>query len=127
MESNDKYYFEDLGLRNILVGNNRVGDIEKLMENVIYLHLKNQGFTIAVGQFRQTEIDFVVQKNGQTMYFQATYLLASEETINREFGNLQLIHDNYPKYVVSLDDFNQDVTKEGIIHLNMRKFLQMSF
>lgn len=127
LESNDKYYFEDLGLRNILVGNNRVGDIEKLMENVIYLHLKNQGFTIAVGQFRQTEIDFVVQKNGQTMYFQATYLLASEETINREFGNLQLIHDNYPKYVVSLDDFNQDVTKEGIIHLNMRKFLQMSF
>lgn len=127
LESNDKYYFEDLGLRNILVGNNRVGDIEKLMENVIYLHLKNQGFTIAVGQFRQTEIDFVVQKNGQTMYFQATYLLASEETINREFGNLQLIHDNYPKYVVSLDDFNQDVTKEGIIHLNLRKFLQMSF
>lgn len=127
LESNDKYYFEDLGLRNILVGNNRVGDIEKLMENVIYLHLKNQGFTIAVGQFRQTEIDFVVQKNGQTMYFQAIYLLASEETINREFGNLQLIHDNYPKYVVSLDDFNQDVTKEGIIHLNLRKFLQMSF
>ena len=103
LESSEKYYFEDLGLRNDLTGSNRIGDIEKLIENAIYLHLKSQGFAVFVGQFRQMEIDFVAKKNEQTIYVQATYLLASENTIEREFGNLQLIKDNYPKYVISLD------------------------
>lgn len=123
-ESNEKYYFEDLGLRNALTGTNRVGDIEKLIENAIFLHLKNQGFEIAVGQFRQMEIDFVAWKNGRTIYVQATYLLESEETIDREFGNLQLIKDNYPKYVVSLDPFHTVNDREGITHLHLREFLK---
>jgi len=126
-ESNEKYYFEDMGLRNALTGTDQIGDIEKLIENAIYLHLKSQGFEIAVGQFRQMEIDFVARKNGQTIYIQATYLLASEETIEREFGNLQLIKDNYPKYVVSLDSFHTGGNREGITHLHLREFLKVGF
>lgn len=127
LESSEKYYFEDLGLRNALTGSNQIGDIEKLIENAIYLHLKSQGFTVSVGQFRQMEIDFVAKKNGQTIYVQATYLLASEDTIEREFGNLQLIKDNYPKYVISLDPFHKVNDREGITQLHLREFLRRDF
>ena len=127
LESSEKYYFEDLGLRNALTGSNQIGDIEKLIENAIYLHLKSQGFTVSVGQFRQMEIDFVAKKNGQTIYVQATYLLASEDTIEREFGNLQLIKDNYPKYVISLDPFHKVNDREGITLLHLREFLRRDF
>ncbi len=127
LESSEKYYFEDLGLRNVLTGSNHIGDIEKLIENAIYLHLKSQGFTVYVGQFRQMEIDFVAKKNGQTIYVQATYLLASEDTIEREFGNLQLIKDNYPKYVISLDPFHKVNDREGITQLHLREFLKRNF
>lgn len=125
-ESNEKYYFEDLGLRNTLTGMNLLADIEKLIENVVYLHLKNQGFEIFVGQFRQMEIDFVARKNGNVLYIQVCYLLATEATIEREFGNLQLIKDNFPKYVVSLDTFHTGVNKDGITHLHLRDFLKMT-
>lgn len=127
LESSEKYYFEDLGLRNALTGSNQIGNIEKLIENAIYLHLKSQGFTVSVGQFRQMEIDFVAKKNGQTIYVQATYLLASEDTIEREFGNLQLIKDNYPKYVISLDPFHKVNDREGITQLHLREFLRRDF
>lgn len=127
LESSEKYYFEDLGLRNALTGSNQIGDIEKLIENAIYLHLKSQGFTVSVGQFRQMEIDFVAKKNGQTIYVQATYLLASEDAIEREFGNLQLIKDNYPKYVISLDPFHKVNDREGITQLHLREFLRRDF
>ena len=127
LESSEKYYFEDLGLRNALTGSNQIGDIEKLIENAIYLHLKSQGFTVSVGQFRQMEIDFVAKKNGQTIYVQATYLLASEDTIEREFGNLQLIKDNYPKYVISLNPFHKVNDREGITQLHLREFLRRDF
>lgn len=127
LESSEKYYFEDLGLRNDLTGSNRIGDIEKLIENAIYLHLKNQGFSVFVGQFRQMEIDFVAKKKEQTIYVQATYLLASENTIEREFGNLQLIKDNYPKYVISLDPFHKANDREGITQLHLREFLKRDF
>ena len=127
LESSEKYYFEDLGLRNDLTGSNRIGDIEKLIENAIYLHLKSQGFAVFVGQFRQMEIDFVAKKNEQTIYVQATYLLASENTIEREFGNLQLIKDNYPKYVITLDPFHKVNDREGITQLHLREFLKRDF
>lgn len=127
LESNEKYYFEDLGLRNTLVGINQVGDMEKLIENVVYLHLRNLGFEVFVGQFRQMEIDFVAKKKGTVLYFQVTYLLSSEETIKREFGNLQLIKDNYPKYVISLDSFYSGGSHDGIILLHLRDFLKMGF
>lgn len=123
LETNDKYYFEDLGLRNVLVGSNRVGDIEKVMENAVYLHLKSLDYKLSVGTLPHGEIDFVAEKNGQFIYFQVTYLLASEETVNREFGNLMMIPDNYPKYVISKDSFTPEKDYEGITHLSLRRFL----
>ena len=123
LESNNKYYFEDLGLRNLLVGSNRSGDIEKVMENAVYLRLKELGYTLKVGSLPSGEIDFVAEKGGKTIYFQVAYLLMDETTISREFGNLLKIHDNYPKYVVSMDPIVKPNNYEGITHMSLRQFL----
>jgi len=123
LETNDKYYFEDLGLRNLLVGSNRKKDIEKVIENAVYLHLKNLGFKIYVGTLPEGEIDFVAEKNGRKIYVQVAYLLADEKTIQREFGNLMEINDNYPKYVVSMDPITTPSDFAGITHLSLRQFL----
>jgi hypothetical protein len=123
-EQNNKYYFADHGLRNLLCGFNVRGSIEKIIESVIYLHLVAQGFKVMVGIFRSTEIDFVATRGNQTIYIQATYLLGSDETIKREFGNLNAIHDNFPKYVVSMDPVNGQLPEyPGIHHVNLREFL----
>lgn len=123
-EQNFKYYFSDHGMRNLLCGFNLRGSIEKIIENVIYNHLLTQGFAVTVGILRVGEIDFVATRGAETIYIQATYLLGSQETIEREFGNLAAIKDNYPKYVVSLDPVSGDLPEyPGIIHLNLRDFL----
>lgn len=119
-----KYYFADHGLRNYLCGFNIRGSIEKVMENVVYLHLLASGYKVNVGILRAGEVDFVAIKGDKTIYVQVSYLLASEETVKREFGNLATIKDNYPKYVVSMDPISGEVpTYPGIIHLHLRKFL----
>ena len=123
LEANDKYYFEDLGLRNLLVGSNRTTDIEKVMENAVYLHLKNLGYKVAVGTLPKGEIDFVAEKRGKPIYIQVAYMLAEESTIKREFGNLMQISDNYPKYVVSMDAISRPKDYEGITHIPLRLFL----
>ena len=123
LETNDKYFFEDLGLRNILVGNNRERDIEKLMENAVYLHLRNVGYKVTVGTMSNGEIDFVAEKNGKRIYIQVAYLITNESTREREFGNLQKISDNYPKYVLSMDPITMSRDYEGIEHISLRKFL----
>jgi hypothetical protein len=125
LETNDKYYFEDLGLRNLLAGDNRTNDIEKVMENAVYLHLKNLGFKVTVGALANGEIDFVAEKTGRTAYVQVAYLLADEATVNREFGNLMRIQNNYPKYVVSMDPISRPQDFKGITHIPLRTFLQM--
>jgi hypothetical protein len=123
-EMNQKYYFSDHGLRNLLCGFNIRGSIEKVIENVIYLHLLSQGFRVTVGILRTSEIDFVATRSGETLYIQATYLLGSEETIRREFGNLSAIRDNHPKYVISMDPVGGDLPSyPGIRHLRLRDFL----
>ncbi len=123
-EQNYKYYFSDHGLRNLLCGFNLRGSIEKVIENVIYNHLLIQGFKISVGILRVGEIDFVATRDNTVIYIQATYLLASQYTINREFGNLNDIKDNYPKYVVSMDPVSGDLREyPGIHHMNLREFL----
>jgi hypothetical protein len=123
-EQNNKYYFADHGLRNFLCGFNVRGGIGKIIESVIYLHLVAQGFKVTVGIFRSTEIDFVANMGDKTIYVQATYLLGSDETIKREFGNLHAIKDNFPKYVVSMDPVSGDLSEyPGIHHLHLREFL----
>lgn len=123
-ESIAKYYFSDHGLRNLLCGFNIRGSIEKLIENVIYLHLLQQGYDVKVGILRAGEIDFVATKLDEKIYIQATYMLSSPETIEREFGNLAAIADNYPKYVVSMDPIGGELSEyPGIRHINLRRFL----
>lgn len=123
-ENISKYYFSDNGLRNLLSGFNIRGSIEKIIENVIYLHLLQRGYEVTVGILRVGEIDFVAIRGEKTIYVQATYLLSSEETIKREFGNLSAIKDNYPKYVVSMDPVSGELKEyPGIHHVHLRQFL----
>lgn len=123
-ESNDKFYFEDSGLRNALVGGSREGDVEKVIENIVYNHLVRLGFEVTVGQLQAGEIDFVCKKpKGERLYVQASYIIADEATREREFGNLLAIKDNYPKYVISMTPLVGRQDAEGITHLHLRRFL----
>ncbi|MDE5987001.1 MAG: ATP-binding protein [Prevotella sp.] len=124
-ESNDKFYFEDHGIRNALVGGTREGDIEKVIENIVYQHLVHLGYDVTVGQLQAGEIDFVCQKAQQRIYIQASYIIADETTRKREFGNLRAIKDNYPKYVISMTPLVTQSDDNGITHLHLRKFLMM--
>ena len=124
LESNTKYYFGDVGLRNFVVGGRRADDIEKIVENLVYQHLIRLGYKVNVGQMYATEIDFVGTKGDDTIYVQASYLITEESTFEREFGNLQKINDNYPKYVISMTPFLDSSKYEGIIHLPLAKFLK---
>jgi Predicted ATPase (AAA+ superfamily) len=123
-EVNDKYYFEDIGIRNSLVQGGLAQSMEKVIENAIYLHLTRLGYNVTVGYLQKAEIDFVATKGEQTIYVQATYLLANEETVTREFGNLALIKDNFPKYVVSMDSLYSGTNFQGIHHMHLRDFLR---
>ena len=123
-ESNDKYYFADHGIRNAIAGGTREGDIEKVMENIVFQHLLRLGFNVFVGQLQAGEIDFVCTKpDGYRIYIQVAYIVIDEATRKREFGNLQSINDNYPKYVVSMTPMVTKNDHEGITHLHLRNFL----
>ncbi len=123
-ENNNKYYFSDHGLRNCICGFSLSNCIEKVMENVVWNHLLMQGYQVSVGILRAGEIDFVAQKGSNRIYVQVTYLIASKETEEREFGNLMKIKDNYPKYVVSMNPFlSSNDNYVGIKHLHLRNFL----
>jgi uncharacterized protein len=120
-EIGEKLFFEDLGIRNTLIPF-KIQDLNKLLENVIYHHLKVHGYEVYVGKLGEREVDFVALKNNTKIYIQLAITLLEEKTIEREFGNLEKIKDNYPKYVLSMDDF--PVTNQnGIEHWNIRKFL----
>lgn len=124
-ETNDKFYFEDHGIRNALAGGTREGDIEKVIENIIYQHLIRLGYQVYVGQLQAGEIDFVCTKpDGQRIYVQASYIIADMATREREFGNLRAINDNYPKYVISMTPLLTRNDDNGITHLHLRKFLK---
>lgn len=126
LESNNKHYFSDHGIRNYLCGADIRSSIEKIMENVVWNHLRRQGFEVTVGLLRAGEIDFVATKADKRIYVQVTYLLASEETVQREFGNLAAIKDNYPKFVVSMDPMDGGFSEyPGIRHVRLRDFLKM--
>ena len=123
-ESNDKFYLEDNGLRNTLAGGSREGDVEKVIENIIYNHLIRLGYEVTVGQLQAGEIDFVCKKpEGQRVYVQASYNISDEATREREFGNLRAIKDNYPKYVISMTPLVGRQDSDGITHIHLRRFL----
>ena len=127
LESNNKHYFSDHGIRNYLCGSDIRGSIEKIMENVVWNHLRRQGFEVSVGILRAGEIDFVATKAAKRIYVQVAYLLASDDTVKREFGNLVAIKDNYPKFVVSMDPVGGGFSEyPGIEHVHLRDFLKMN-
>ena len=121
-EIGEKYYFEDIGLRNAF-WEYRPDDIGKIMENAVYKQLIYDDYEIKIGQLGNNEIDFVCRKNGEYLYVQVCYLLHSQETIDRKFGNMEKINDNYPKIVVSMDDFHGN-SRNGIQHIRLIDFLK---
>ena len=120
LATNEKYYIADHGIREAVFGGN-MRDINLILENIVYLELLRRGYVVTVGRMGDKEIDFVCVKRSEKLYVQVTYLLASEETIAREFGVYDNIRDNFPKYVVSLDEL--DMSRNGIKHRNICDFL----
>ena len=120
LSTNEKYYTVDLGLRNI-TKNSETIDYSKLYENIVFLELLYRGYDVRVGQFNDHEIDFVAYKGQNREYYQVCYALDSEKTVEREFGNLERIRDNYPKFVISGDI--PDFSRNGIQHYNILDYL----
>ena len=121
---NEKYYCADHGLREAVFGKN-IQNIDQVLENIVCLELLRRNFKVFVGKKGDTEIDFIAEKQGKKIYVQVAYLLASEETVKREFSVFNSVKDSFPKYVVSMDDF--DFSQNGIIHKNIKEFLLMDF
>ena len=122
-EQQDKYYFEDLGLRNYLCRDKRSLDMEKVLEGAVYLKLKRDGYDIYVGQLNGKEIDFVARRGDELIYVQVALYVSSEDIYEREFGNLKMIKDNYPKYVVTTDPNVGLIHDSGIVACSARQFL----
>ena len=120
LESGDKYYFEDLGLRSVARGFDQ-RDIGKIVENAVYLKLASEGWEIKSGRVGDREIDFVCDRGSKRIYVQAAYLLPDGPTREREFGSLLALRDAWPRYVVSMDPIRADM--EGVLHLSLQDFL----
>lgn len=121
-EIGEKYYFEDFGLRNSVLGFN-ISDINKIVENAVYLHLLINDYKIYVGKKGNKEIDFIAERKNEKLYIQVTTSLSDEKVIKREFGNLLEVKDNYPKMVVSYDEFSGSSSYMGIKHITLLEFL----
>ena len=117
---NEKYYIADHGIREAIMENNQK-DINQILENIVYFEMLRRGYNVKIGKVDNLEVDFVCKKNDETIYIQVSYLLASEDTKEREFSVLENIKDNYPKYVLSMDEF--DMSRNGIKHVNLIEFL----
>jgi uncharacterized protein len=120
LATNEKYYIADHGMREAKFGTNEL-DVELVLENIVFMELLRRGYTVHTGKVADREIDFIASRQGEKIYVQVTYLLAGEGTIEREFGVYRHISDNWPKYVVSMDELN--MSREGIKHMNVRDFL----
>lgn len=121
LELHEKYYLGDVALRHALLGY-REGDISGVLENMVFLELKRRGYHVFIGKVGNKEIDFIAEKENRKIYIQVAYLLTSPETIDREFSVLKSLKDNYPKYVISMDEiFGKDI--DGIQRINLVDFL----
>ena len=121
LKTQEKFYVSDISLIYATMGFKQQM-IAGILENIVFLELKRRGFTVYIGKIGSKEIDFIAEKKGERIYVQVTYKLDSEQTIEREFGNLLLINDNYPKMVISMDEFWQG-TVQGVKHYYITEFL----
>ncbi|MBP7174510.1 MAG: ATP-binding protein, partial [Cloacibacterium sp.] len=124
-EIGDKFYFENLGIRNAIWGY-RIEDRGKIIENVVYNHLVFRGYIVKVGVLGDKEIDFIAEKNNEKIYVQVALTLEEEKTMEREFGNLLAIDDNYPKMVVTLNAFDW-ASYQGVKVVDLRSFLMRNW
>ncbi|MCI8296842.1 MAG: ATP-binding protein [Lachnospiraceae bacterium] len=122
LQFQEKIYLTDHGFREALLGTN-LRDINQVLENIVYLELLRRGYTVTVGRLGRSEVDLVAKQGKDTLYIQVSYLLASEDTVQREFSVLEKIPDNYPKYVVTMDEIDRG--RNGIKHVHIRDFLLM--
>ena len=123
LESNEKVYWDDLGLRNLKAEGGMDSYVEKVIENAVYKHLCFLGYKVQVGVLGAGEVDFVCTRPGETLYVQVTYLMGEQATRDREFGSLEKIRDNHPKYVISATPFLTSRDENGIRHISLREFL----
>ena len=121
LETFEKYYITDLGLRNAISGFKQ-NDISGILENVVYNELVLRGYKVYIGKSENFEIDFIAEKNAEKLYIQVSYLLVDSDTVKREFRPLKQIKDNYRKIVLTLDDTN-DFNDEGIEKKNLIEWL----
>ncbi|EFC92950.1 hypothetical protein METSMIF1_02510 [Methanobrevibacter smithii DSM 2374] len=117
----DKYYLVDSGFYFIFNGSTQ-RNWGQLLENIVFLELIRQGYSITIGKIQDLEVDFVCRKANQIKYIQVSQSILDENTRKREFKSLEKISDSYPKYVISMDSF--DFSANGIIHLNIIDFLK---
>lgn len=117
----EKYYVVDIGFYNLLVDNEE-RDRGFILENIIYLELLRRGYEITIGNIKQNEVDFLCRKKRNKIYIQVSESILDETTRKRELKSLQLIPDNYPKYVLTMD--NYDYSQNGITHMNIIEFLK---
>lgn len=122
LQFHEKIYIADHGIREAVFGNN-MRDINQTLENIVYMELIGRGYDVRIGKIGNKEVDFVALIGNSRIYIQVSYLLASDETVEREFSILESIPDNYPKYVVSMDEIDRG--RNGIKHMNIREFLLM--
>lgn len=122
LATQEKYYLVDLGLLNIFAGKERTTDRGHILENVVYLELLRRGNKIWTGTSRNCEVDFVCKtKTGDIEYYQVAWQMTDEKTVEREFGALEKINDNYPKFLLTTDGFTQN--RSGVKHLNVFNWL----
>ncbi|MDO8898074.1 MAG: ATP-binding protein, partial [Bacteroidales bacterium] len=122
LATQEKYYLVDAGLLNVLAGKERITERGHILENIVYLELIRRGNKVWTGTARNTEVDFVCKNTiGEIEYYQVAWQLSGENTVEREFGALEKINDNYPKYLLTTDSFTQN--RSGIRHLNVFNWL----
>ena len=121
-EIGEKYYFENMGIRNVIIGY-RLQDRAKILENIVYNHLLYRGYAIKVGMSASSEIDFVCEKTWKTMYVQVAYILENPETIKRELSSLNLVQDNWPKYLITMDEYTKEEQIDWIILKSIKDFI----
>lgn len=122
LATQEKYYLVDVGLLNILAGKGRTMDRGHILENVIYLELLRRGNKVWTGTTRSNEVDFVCKTpTGDLAYFQVAWQMTSERTVDREFGALEKINDNFPKFLLTTDSFTQN--RGGVYHVNVFNWL----
>ena len=120
LSSQEKIYVVDHGFREALLGRNEAS-IDQILENIVAVDLVRRGYSVTVGMVGARAVDFVAEKGGGKIYVQVAYLMPTEETREREFAALELISDNYPKYVLSMDEI--DFSRNGIRHCRVEEFL----